>query len=224
MTFTFLVENIGVEDVTLTSLNDTVFGDLDGQGTCATGGLIPVGDSYTCSVTVFLSSDSLTDHYNVVTAVATDDDGTTDTATDDETVTFDDVAPDIQITKTASPTHVPETGGNVTFTFLVENIGVEDVTLTSLNDTVFGDLDGQGTCATGGLIAVGDSYTCSVTVFLSSDSLTDHYNVVTAVATDDDGTTDTATDDETVTFDDVAPASRSPRPPLRPMYLKQAGM
>ena len=37
----------------------------------------------------------------MVTAVGTDDDGTTDTATDDETVTFDDVAP-LTITKTAN--------------------------------------------------------------------------------------------------------------------------
>ncbi len=59
-----------------------------------------------------------------------DDDNTPATDDDDETVTFDDVAPAIRITKTANPTQVPETGGNVTFTFLVENIGVEDVTLT----------------------------------------------------------------------------------------------
>jgi len=42
---------------------------------------------------------------------------------------------------------VPETGGDVTFTFLVENIGPEDVTLTTLVDDVFGDLDGQGDVA-----------------------------------------------------------------------------
>ena len=79
-------------------------------------------------------------------------------------------------------------GADVTFTFLVENIGEEDVTLTTLTDTVFGDLDGQGDCVTGGTIAIGGSSTCSITVFLSSDSLTAHENVVTAVGTDDDGT------------------------------------
>jgi hypothetical protein len=208
VTFTFLVENIGVEDVTLTSLVDSKFGDLGNQGDCAIGGLISVGSSYSCSITVKLAADDLAAHYNVVTAIGTDDDGSTDTATDDETVTFDDVAPDISITKTASPTHVPETGGNVTFTFLVENNGVEDVTLTSLNDTVFDDLNGQGDCVTGGLIPVGGSYSCSITKFLEADDLAAHYNVVTAVATDDDGSQDTATDDETVIFDDVAPMVR----------------
>ena len=157
MTFTFRVTNTGVEDVTVTSLTDTVFGDLNGQGTCATGGLIPVGDSYTCELTVTLSGDAGNPHVNSVTAIAVDDEGTTDDDSDDETVTFSDSPPVIDVTKTADPTSVPETGGPVTFTFRVTNTGVEDVTVTSLTDTVFGDLNGQGTCATGGLIPVGDS-------------------------------------------------------------------
>src|SRR3990170_4625909 len=148
VTFTFLVENIGPEDVTLTSLSDTKFDDLDGKGTCATGGLIPIGGSYSCTYTVFLSSDSLTAHTNVVTATAVDDENTPAQAQEGETVTFTDVAPVIRITKTAyynnvTPAVVPETGGDVTFTFLVENIGPEDVTLTSLSDTKFDDLDGK---------------------------------------------------------------------------------
>ncbi|WP_225752563.1 DUF11 domain-containing protein [Actinotalea sp. Marseille-Q4924] len=206
--FTFEVENVGQEDVTLTSLSDSRFGDLDGQGTCDVPQQILIGGSYACTYSVFLSSDSLTAHSNVVTATAVDDDDTPATDTDDETVIFTDVAPMIRITKTANPTHVPETGGDVTFTFLVENIGDEDATLTSLTDSVFGDLNGQGSCVTGGLIAINGSYSCSITVFLSSDSLTDHTNVASIVVTDDDGTPASDTDDETVTFDDVAPAIR----------------
>ena len=167
--------------------------------------VILIGGSYSCSLTVNLSADDLADHYNLSTAVGTDDDGSTDEASDDATVTFEDVAPEIEMVKSANPTSVPETGGDVTFTFTVNNIGVEDVTLTSLTDTVFGDLNGQGDCATGGLIPIGGSYSCSITTFLSADDLVDHYNVATAVGTDDDGTSDTATDDETVTFTDVAP-------------------
>ena len=140
VTFTFLVENIGQEDVTLTSLVDDKFGDLDGQGTCDVPQTILIGGSYSCTVTKFLASDSLAAHINVVTVTAVDDDNTPATDTDDETVTFTDVPPAIRITKTASPASVPETGGNVTFTFLVENIGQEDVTLTALSDTRFGDL------------------------------------------------------------------------------------
>ena len=206
VTFTFVVANSGVEPVTLTTLVDDTFGDLNGKGDCVTGGLIPVGGSYSCSITEFLSSDNQTAHINVVTATAVDNDNTPATDTDNETVTFTDVAPAIEITKTASPTSVPETGGSVTFTFLVKNIGQEDVTLTSLSDTVFGDLDGKGTCDVPQTILIGDSYSCEYTVNLASDSLTAHTNVVTATAVDDDNAPATDTDDETVTFTDVAPA------------------
>ena len=44
--------------------------------------------------------------------------------------------PTIEVTKTADPTAVPETGGDVTFTFVVKNTSTEEpVTITSLDDT-----------------------------------------------------------------------------------------
>ena len=97
----------------------------------------------------------------------------------------DDVLPDITITKTADPTSIPETGGNVTFTFLVTNISLEDATLDSLVDTDFSDLNGQGDCSVPQPLAgSGGTYSCSVTVFLSGDaSGPAHDNVVIGTAT-----------------------------------------
>ena len=204
VTFTFLVENIGQVGVTLNRLVDTRFGNLAGKGTCTVPQTIQSGGSYSCKYVVHLSSDSLTAHTNVVTARATDSAGVLTTDDDDATVTFDDVAPAIRITKTASPTHVPDTGGNVTFTFLVENIGQEDVTLNRLVDTKFGNLAGKGTCAVPQTILIGGSYSCTYTVSLASASLTPHTNMVTATAVDDDGSEATDDDDETVTFDHVS--------------------
>jgi archaellum component FlaG (FlaF/FlaG flagellin family) len=205
VTFTFLVENIGQEDVTLTSLGDTVFGSLDGKGTCSVPQTILVGGSYSCAYTVFLSSDSLTAHYDVATATAEDDEGTPATDDDDATVTFSDVAPAIRITKTANPTSVPETGGDVTFTFLVENIGTEDVTLTSLSDTVFGTLDGGADCKVGTVLAAGASCDFSITQFIAGDfeSGIPHENTASVIAVDNDGNGDTDSDGATVTFTDV---------------------
>ena len=111
--------------------------------------------------------------------------------------------PTIRTTKTANPTHVLKTGGDVKFTFLVENTGRVDVTLNSLVDTKFGNLTGKGTCAIPQTIRIGGSYACEYTVFLASESLTPHYNVVTASAANNAGTTTTDDDDETVTFDDI---------------------
>ena len=110
-------------------------------------------------------------HSNLATAVAVDDDETEATDSDDETVTFTDVPPTIDLTKSASPSVVPETGADVTFTFTVDNIGEEDVTLTSLTDNVFGDLDAKGTCAVPQTILIDGSYSCTYTVFLAADDL-----------------------------------------------------
>ena len=65
---------------------------------------------------------------NVFTATVTDGDGNDDTATDEETVTYTDVLPDIAITKTANPTSVTETGADVEFTIVVINNSLEAAT------------------------------------------------------------------------------------------------
>ncbi len=92
--------------------------------------MIPVGGSYSCEYTVFLASDSLTPHNNVVTAVGTDNEGLTDTATDDETVTFDDVPPTVTLDKSVDIEWLDEPGGDFTFTLLITNTSAEEVTIT----------------------------------------------------------------------------------------------
>ena len=114
------VNNVNAEEVTLTSLTDSVFLDLNGQGTCSVPQTIAGGGSYSCTFTKTLTGDDLLDHVNTATGVAADDDGNTDTASDDATVTFTDVLPDITLIKDANPTSVPETGGDVTFTVTVD--------------------------------------------------------------------------------------------------------
>ena len=102
---------------------------------------IPVGGSFTCTFDAALSGMAGDpDHENTVTANADDNDG--NTATDDatETVAFTDTLPSISTTKTPSVGSLPEPGGTVTFSVSVTNTSVEPVTLTSLDDDVFGDL------------------------------------------------------------------------------------
>ena len=203
--FTVVVTNASAEPVTLTSLTDSVFGNLNGKGTCVTGGSIAGGGSYTCSFSETIDGEPSTPHVDSVTAVASDNDGNNDTATDYASVTFTDVLPAITVTKTANPTHVLEPSGTVEFTVVVTNTNAEPVTLTTLNDNMFSDLNGQGTCTTGGSIAGGGSYTCTFSKLLIGEPATPHTDTVTAVAADNDGNSDTATDSEIVTFDDNLP-------------------
>lgn len=216
VTFTITVINKSlVDSVTVTSLVDSIHGDLNGQGTCSVPQTLQVGDgvaggtdgdTYTCSFTANVTGDYGYAETDVVTASGTDSDGIPVSGSASATVTIADVVPDITIIKMASPTSVPETGGNVTFTFTVTNNStVEAVTLTSLTDTVFGNLNGQGDCVVPQTIAAGGTYSCSVVKLVSGQAGINHYNVVTATGQDNEGNTDTATDDETITVIDVPP-------------------
>ena len=151
------VQNTSTEDVTLDTLTDDVFGDLNGQGDCATGGTIAAGATYSCTFTGAMAGNAGDTHTNTVTAEISDDESNTESDSDDADVAITDVLPSLTVTKTADPTSVPEPGGNVDFDVDVENTSPESVTLDTLTDDVFGDLNGQGDCVTGGTIAAGSN-------------------------------------------------------------------
>jgi uncharacterized repeat protein (TIGR01451 family) len=207
VTYTYTVTNTSAdESVTIDSLEDDVLGPLAGDADCQVGTVLAAGAgcSFTATANVAgTGGDSVT---NVFTAVVSDDNNNTDDDTDDATVTITDALPDISVEKTADPTSVPIAGGNVTFTIAVTNDSVEPVTLTVLNDSVFGNLDGRGNCDVPQTIAAnGGTYTCSFVVFLTpafnyAGQPKAHRNVVTATAVDDEGNRDTDTDDAEVVF------------------------
>ena len=200
VTFTFVVKNTSTkESVTITSLTDSIYGTLNGDDDCKVGTVLAAGSSCEFSITKWIEGDaSGNDHYNVFTGKAKDNDNTEATDDDDATVEFTDVAPTIEVTKTASTLILPVPGGNVTFTVVVTNKSKEAVTLTSLTDDIYGDLNGQGNCATGGTINPnGGTYTCSFSGSVTGDPGF-YKDIVTAIATDNEGSTDTKTDDAVV--------------------------
>ncbi|WP_344116980.1 DUF7507 domain-containing protein, partial [Nocardioides marmoribigeumensis] len=205
--FTFVVRNTSGEPVTITSLSDSVFGTLAGDADCQVGTALAVGDSCAFSVTRSLAGDaSGADHHNVFTAKAVDNEGTEASDHDDATVGFTDVPPTIVVTKTADKTAVPETGGNVEFTFVVRNTSSEPVTVTSLVDSVYGVLDGDADCQVGTVLAAGADCSFSITRNVAGDfSGPAHHNLFTAMAVDNEGTEVSDDDDATVDFTDVAP-------------------
>ncbi len=212
VTFTVVVTNNSTVSVELTNLIDDQFGDLNGEGGCSVPQTLEptgeTGDSYTCSFTEFMTGEPGAPHTNWVTATAWDN-GNSDTDSDDATVNFTDLLPEIWVTKEASPSSVPETGGDVTFTVTVYNDTDEPLTLDSLIDDQFGDLNGQGDCSVPQVLdAYGypdDWYSCSFILPLSGEAGGSHTNTVTASASDNDGNTTTDEDPATVTFTDVLP-------------------
>jgi hypothetical protein len=212
ITFIVQVTNTSLEQITLTSLVDNVYGDLlndannpDITGsTCTDNTVIAAGSTYSCSFTGAVSGDAITTHIDTVTGKASDDEGNEATETGSATVTITDVLPTITVTKTADPTSVPETGGNVTFTFVVTNTSVEAVEITSLSDSVFGTLAGDADCQVGTVLPVGGACDFAETHFISGDfeSGTPHTNVFTAHAEDNEKNDTFDDDDATVTFTD----------------------
>ena len=105
--------------------------------------------------------------------------------------------------KTATPTSLLEPGGNSTFSVTVVNTSaVDQVTISSLVDNVYGNLDGKGTCDVSPpvVLAPGAQYQCSFTGAVSGNAGTSHTDTVTASGQDDDGNPVSDSDDATVTI------------------------
>jgi hypothetical protein len=166
------------------------------------------GGSYSCSFTAFVGSNFGDSEMDTATAMGTDDNDNHVQASDSANVVVLDTPSMINMTKTADLTVLDEPGDDVTFTFVVNNTSaVDTVTIDSLTDTVFGDLDGQGDCSVPQVIAAGGSYSCSFTIFVAGNAFDVHTNKATAMGTDDDGENVMAMDDETLNFNDVPPAA-----------------
>jgi alpha-tubulin suppressor-like RCC1 family protein/peptidoglycan/xylan/chitin deacetylase (PgdA/CDA1 family) len=208
--FTVSIVNLSGEPVTLMSLTDTHF-SLDALlpgwvGTVLTpyDGVAGGSDTLEGTFVQWGEGDaSGPDHVNTVTAEAWDDEGNPAGASDDATVAFTDVLPQISVTKTANPTAVPEKGADVTYAVTITNDGAEAVTLGAITDKVgdadpatLTDLDPVPPAS----LDPGAVYTGTFTRRVAGEfpgSLTD---LVEVAASDDDGNPTSAGDDATVTF------------------------
>lgn len=187
--FTVKVKNTSLADsVTINSLIDSVYGSLNPKGTCSSGATIaPIG-TYQCTFSVNYTGQPGASQTNFVTANVTDSDSKSfSQESNSVTLSITNVPSAIEVTKSASPSSVPEPGGPVNFTVQVKNTSPADVVnLKSLNDNVYGNLNGKGTCVIGGNIAVGGQYQCNFTGDVSGVQGQSKTSTVTANVQDDD--------------------------------------
>ncbi len=111
----------------------------------------------------------------------------------------------IAVDKTATPSSVPEPGGEVTFRIEVYHAAPDSgpVTVTSLVDDVHGDLNGRGTCAVPQTIDPEGSYACQFAAYVGGVPGFVETDVVSATGYDAHGNPLAADDDATVTVMDV---------------------
>ena len=197
------------ETVIITSLVDDVYGDLSGEGTCpdlSTPTRLDPRDILRCSfVRIVTGQPSDPPHVNEVVATGQGPNGAPVTDSDSATVTITDVAASIEVTKYAVPNQLPEPGGTFEFTLRVQNTSpVDDVTLTSLVDDVYGDLNTQGDCALPQPdLAPGDVYECTFPGDFFGRPGSFQVDVITVQASDDDGGTERDSDAAQVDIIDV---------------------
>jgi hypothetical protein len=141
VSFTIRVDNLSVEPVTLTRLDDTVFGDLTDE--CGLPVLIATDNFSTCVISRTIEAD----HTNTVTATAEDGDGDEVTDSDDASVDVIDTA--VRVVKQASADTV-KVGETITYTYIVENVGNTTLTNVSASDNRLGTISlGHATLAQG---------------------------------------------------------------------------
>ena len=137
-TFTLTIHNTSVEPVEITDLTDTnalsaeclaLIGTELAADDNAAGGPDQVSCTYTVSHTNTGSFE------NTAEVTVTDDENNDASDEDTETVTVTNVDPTVSITKSASPSTLPEPGGVFTFTLTIHNTSVEPVEITDLTDT-----------------------------------------------------------------------------------------
>ncbi len=218
-----VVNRSAVESVLLTSLDDDLLGDLDGQGDCAVPQTIAPAGSYQCTIPASLTGDAGDSETDTVTATASDNEGTEVVESDSATFSIVDRLPTFDLQKTASPSSVPEPGGDVTFTIAITNTSPEDLTLTDLFDDNYGDLSGQGTCSVPQTLAPGATYSCAFTEYVANNAGETKIDIVAATVEDNEGNSTTLTDSASVTTTDTPPTFSVDKSLLYPAQLDEPG-
>ncbi|MGH9276707.1 MAG: hypothetical protein ACRD12_01150, partial [Acidimicrobiales bacterium] len=221
--FTVVVTNTSTTPLTITSLVDDIYGDLNGKGTCAIGATMAAnGGTYTCTFPGDFFGNAGQTQTDTVTVIGRNPFNQTATANARATVTLTNVAPSITITKTPNPTERPEPGGTFTFSVVVTNTSPEPLRIVSLVDDIYGNLDGKGTCDITPpplLAANGGTYSCSFDGQFTGRAGDSQTDTVTVIGEDDEGTRVTASAKATVRLTGVAPTvaiTKTPDPSVRP--------
>lgn len=208
-TFDVVVTNTStVDTITITDLADDVYGSLAGLGSCATavGTVLAPGEGYACSFDGMFTGDGGDSQTDTVTATATDDDGVALSAGDDATVTITDIAPTIRVRKNASPPSMAAPGGVFSFNVMMTNTSGEAVTITSVKDSVYGDVDlaayPDSTCDNliGDVVAANASRSCDFKGTFEGEAGASETNTATVTVIDNDGTTGSGSDTATVSL------------------------
>ncbi|HJR26528.1 MAG TPA: hypothetical protein VJ804_13720, partial [Acidimicrobiales bacterium] len=201
-TYNLSIQNNSVETVTITDLSDTQ--TLSAQCLALENTTLGAGLSTSCQYTATHTDAGVYGNTASVTVDDLDPGSTTDTDTSSASVEVTNLAPTVDIEKTVSPGTLPEPGGVFTYTLTITNLSPESVTITDLQDSngLSGDCPGlfdedePTTLAAANPNSTADTVTCTYTV-TRTDAGT-YGNTASVVVTDDEGSTGTDSDAQSV--------------------------
>jgi uncharacterized repeat protein (TIGR01451 family) len=201
VTYTLTLNNPGSVPVTLTGLSSEKFGNLADPNNanplllsngCAISGAAPRlaanGGAYRCAFVADLGNQQPSVFRARVTATVAANDGVMVEATANSAVAITDVPASMTLDVIPSAALVYEPGGVITFTLTVTNSSAVDaVTLTSLTDSVLGNLNGQGSCALpGAALPSGGVYTCAYSDTITGAAGDSQTRTITVAGESDD--------------------------------------
>jgi hypothetical protein len=201
-TFSVAVSNTSAVPTVVTSINDSVYGNLGtraGVNSCddLVGDTLAPGVTLTCAFEGTFTGVAGASETDVVTIVATDAGGNQATGQDSATVSLTapvpPSVPSVQVEVSPTPTTLDEPGGPVVYRVTVTNTSNPvDLTITSLTDSFYGNiaaLPEPNTCDSliGVVLSPGESATCQFTVQFSGDAGVSRSSTMTVTATAPNG-------------------------------------
>ena len=120
---------------------------------------------------------------------------------DDATVTFTNVMPTVDLTKSVTPLTLPEPGGTFNYTLTIHNTSTEVVTITALTDT--NALSAECTALIGTSIPAGGTVSCTYQV--SHTAVGSYPNTASVTVKDNENDLASDSDTKTVTVTDIPP-------------------
>ncbi len=189
VTFTVDIHNSSTADsVTIDQIKDNTFGDVTAECLAGTAVTLNPGSTYNCTFSRYIGGQMDDLHSSQVTVLGTDDDGHAVSDTAGDSVLVLDTPSSLLVTQTVNPQQVTAPGGDVAFTVTILNDSVADeVTVNSLDDTVYLGIAANCAPALPATIKPGESITCSMTTYIGGQSGDVFSSRATASGEDDDG-------------------------------------
>jgi len=202
VTFNVDVENISLEPITITALEDLDIGDITNPGhpdiittNCSNGASLDPTSHYTCAYQTAVSGDPGLLPRMLSASIQAGE--ATVSVFDDANLNILDILPAIEVSFAASPTII-YSGDMVEFTVEIHNLRNEQVSLTALQDSELGNL--ASVCHLPVLISNYGTYICTFDRAVNND----HNSILSATASDNEG--NLAMDSDSTSVDVIHPA------------------